>query len=353
MDRTLPAAARRSLLAAVPLLALVLTGCPIWGHDSDDGRGPGPGPTPPPPPCIGSGCDDVCRADADCPDGLYCDEASGDCVAGGLCNADDDCDAGFICDRARGTCIPGSRTCVTHGDCAEGRACVDDECTPTSVCGLDGDCSDAGAGYVCDERGTCVPGSSCSAATCMNGVCIDGTCRPNDQVCQFNRDCGTGRACVNNECTELCGAGRECPTGQECVGGLCRDRTGGDPECTLSSDCPMGDHCDGGICRDGCTTDTQCADSEYCDAGLCRPDWHPEPFCTTDADCAMGSRCVDGVCRTPCPGATNEECMRFDVQLTMCGSDGYCYTQNESNPECRTAADCAATSEDCIDGICR
>lgn len=325
-------------LFALPF-ALVLAGCPIYG----DGDGHG-GPTR----CVGDAC--LCSASSPCASG-YCDLPSGRCLPG-ECGADSDCAAGERCDLASHTCVARPAACRTHGDCAVGSYCAAGACAPSGTCTSDASCS---GGFVCDFRGTCVPPAppACrTTADCAGDtVCVEGQCRPRTDVCQFNNQCGAGRACVNNACVDICTGDADCGSGASCQSGFCRPNPS---ECTTSADCTGGEHCVEGRCLADCTGGAACTGThDACAADLfCRPDWRPRLFCTSDAGCAPGHVCRMGVCRSPCPTGTNDECRRFDSQVPICASDMLCYTTSETMPECAVQTDCVA-GRSCIDAICR
>lgn len=335
------------LLASLCVLSfsLVLGGCPIYG----DRGGSGPGF------CVGEGC--PCDAIDDCSEGFRCDVRGGMCELAPSCVRDSDCPSGEVCDLGFNVCVPGAPVtpCRTDGDCAVGAYCADGACAPSGTCSADTDCTTTG--FVCDFRDTCVPAGACrSTADCSGSdVCVEGDCRAPSSTCQFNYECGAGRACVDNACVNLCTSAAQCASGQACRGGFCEADTS---ECTASAQCSGGEYCVGGRCLADCRSATCSSASDACGVdAFCRPSWEPRPFCASDADCEGGSVCRDGVCRTPCPTGTNMECMRFDVQFTLCqaapgGSESLCYTANERTPECAQQSECA-TDERCVDAICR
>lgn len=326
-------------LFALPF-ALMLAGCPIYG---DGGGHGGPGP------CVGDAC--LCTTSAACGRGLYCDVPSGRCLPGD-CGADRDCAAGERCDLATNMCVAAPTACRTHGDCAVGSYCAAGVCTASGTCTSDAACS---GGFVCDFRGTCAPQAppACRTTADCSGdtVCVEGQCRPVTDVCQFNNQCGPGRACVNNACVDICTGDADCGSGASCQSSFCQPNPS---ECTTSADCPGAEHCVEGRCLADCTGGAACASShDLCAADLfCRPDWTQHPYCIDDTGCATGHVCRMGVCRTPCPSSTNDECRRFDSQIPVCASDNLCYTTNETMPECAVPSDCAA-GRSCIDAICR
>lgn len=304
----------------LPVLAL-LAGCPIFGHEP-----------------VERGVQVSCEGDFDCPQDTFCDADTHECVGYDfeVCLTDGDCPVGSYCDRADGGCyIP-----------------------VIAECGGDGDC---GPDFECDFRGSCRPqtfGSCLVDGDCSTGqVCIENTCTPIGEVCQFDFQCAAGFACVNNRCRLLCGPDTRCPTGTSCQQSLCLPDVG---ECVDSSECPdLTTHCVEGVCLRRC--DAGCDDAiEVCDdQGFCRPRTRPDPgaptpFCQSDADCS-GTLCVDGVCRTECDStapAPDDICASFDGQLPICGADDLCYAPSELASDCGTQLDCSP-GRDCIDGTCR
>ncbi len=332
----------RSFLLLLPMAAF-LAGCPIYGGDGDDDDDDIR-------PCVGLGC--YCDRDSDCTaDGAICNASDHECVAG--CRSNADCDSGEICDTATSMCRARPAMCRTHGDCARGQYCEASTCTPSDTCDDDSDCD---SGFLCDFRDTCVPreaGRCRTTADCSSGqVCVEGGCRAQDDTCTFNYECGAGRGCVNNHCSEICGTSSEgCPSGTTCQRGFCQPNA----ECTSSSQCGSDEHCVDGRCFADCRGSETCDSAkEHCsDDDFCRPNWQGQAFCEDDGDCAMGHVCREGVCRTPCTAAGgNDECRRADSQLPVCASDNLCYATGEMNPECTSQSACGA-EESCIDAVCR
>jgi len=333
---------RAAALLTIPL-SILLTGCPVW-TDSEPGTGPGP--------CVGLGC--ACFDDSECASPLEC--IGGRCdLPPGACLDDRDCGADERC--SGDTCVPDvdpPTTCRADADCDANERCnADGECEDAPSC--DGDCD---PGFACDYRGVCVaedPGACTEHTDCTgNDLCVQDRCRSADDVCQFNYECGPGRACLNGGCTPICVDADDCGSGSSCESGFCRpDYT----ECTGTSDCGAGEHCVGGRCLDDCRTSGLCAsDLDLCDEDeFCRPDWERQPFCTpetVDTDCAPGSVCVEGACRTPCDTGTDRECMETDPILAVCADDMLCYTENETAPECSDERGCDP-GDDCVDASCR
>jgi hypothetical protein len=293
--------------------------------------------------CDGLGCREAqpedrpeCRGDFECPDGTLCTDRG--CVT--ECEGDADCPEGTLC--SDGLCLapneptpePQPGTCERNSDCDDpGLVCRDGLCTPD-----DRSCGRLGCSCAETER--------CSAGY----TCVEDECRPNEDVCQFNHECGVGRVCLDGTCHERCETDAECPTGQQCGDeGVCRDVPPMTGQCASNDDCDAGQVCLDSVCIDGCERDGDCGDGRYCNEGLCEVDDRPRPFCLSDDECQPGHPCIGGVCRTPCD--THDECLRFDVQFNYC-LDGFCATTNEATSDCSTSLDCGMGRE-CIDGICR
>jgi hypothetical protein len=200
--------------------------------------------------------------------------------------------------------------CSGSEDCAEGEDCIAGLCqSAPPECTRDEDCD---AGDRCTSAGRCrAVEAECTVDTdCEpDERCSAGSCRVEDDLCQFNHECGSTRICIDGRCATECSEANPCE---------------GD-----------GEVCDDGLCR--CATED------------CVEDDLPPTFCTPEAGCATGASCVGGICRTPCE--THQECLEFDVQFSFC-LEGYCATNNEVTSDCELSSDCDA-GRDCIDGICR
>ena len=286
----------RTPLFALPLLAL-LAGCPIYGASNDD-----------------------CSRDLDCPAGAACRDGFCVVVGGGTCRDDLECLAGEVCDR--GICRD-----ATPGDMGVDMSLDMDLVVRDPACTSDAACTGT-------DR------------------CVEGNCRPADEVCQFEFECAGvtgGAVCLNGGCSPLCGSDAECGSGTRCDG-FCRPEAGA---CDARTACAGDTVCVGGRCLAECTGDGDCGPLDFCDVdGFCRPDWRRQPFCTTNDQCAPGSQCVDGACRTPCPDGMDSTCQMTDISLTVCSPDGLCLTATEADPECAAPSECAG-DRDCVNAICR
>ena len=97
--------------------------------------------------CDGGACIDVCLDDADCDEGLHCDEAAETCLAdaqlGKGCATDDDCLVSLHCDG--GVCASDGLVgdaCERDAECAPKLWCHDATDTCQAGCQTDADCAD-------------------------------------------------------------------------------------------------------------------------------------------------------------------------------------------------------------------
>jgi hypothetical protein len=334
------------LAIALPLAALFLPGCPIYGDNGHPLH---------------------CSSASDCPAGYMC--TSGMCQPMTQpCSAQNPCPTGQVC--SSGMCVP---LCETHGDCAVGQMCDHAACTQSTMCHADSDCTMAG--FWCDYRGTCVPHAAgeCRTGTdCTGGdQCVEGQCTHLSNTCQFAYDCPPGTACVNAQCEGLCHANSDCVAGDTCnqTSHFCEPAV---DDCVTSSTCASGQHCVNARCLDDChASGSTCAggahQTAYCASSsdmFCHPSWQPQPFCPA-TPCQPGRACLSGVCRTPCPmGATsqamgNAQCNSIDSSLPYCLMDSasgmwLCNASMSTTPGCRTNADCTTSAQHlCVNATCQ
>lgn len=135
----------------------------------------------------------TCSLDADCADGLWCEQGTGVCKP--WCVDAATCPAGAACIAARqsdGTAIPGWTVCTAHcrpdnpgARCGTNATCImltiDDLDGPR----LEGDCAASGgkkAGCLCQASADCAPGLACdpSDSKChawceTGGICAGGS----------------------------------------------------------------------------------------------------------------------------------------------------------------------------------
>lgn len=298
--------------------------------------------------CDGVGCREVepperpsCRGDFECTEGEACTDIG--CVT--VCSTEQPCPDGTVCrdginwclgpEEPEPTATPGS--CQRNADCPEaGLLCRDGVCVRD-----DAACGDEGC--ACEADGVCAEGL----------VCAQGQCRPPEETCQFNHECGPGEVvCIDAGCAPTCSSTSPCPnpTLQQCVDGICESVTPPKGQCVLNEDCGSAAVCIDSSCYSACDDQNPCDSGLYCDDGACVVDSRPKPFCQDDDDCQPGHPCVGGICRTPCD--THMTCRTFDVQFNFCSDENFCVTTNEATSNCLNSLDCA-TGSDCIDGICR
>lgn len=161
-----------------------------------------------------------CDVNSDCAAGCYC-TASGYCEEAGFCGDDLDCAAGFVCDD-RNSCVPGEQgpqTCETDDDCFSGCFCNDDgECEETGICTDDTECAE---GQTCDtDRSTCVPADPVSECLGPADCGIAPTCDPGTSaeivdgcytgICIANDDCTDGSPCAQQADQAACDARMDC-----------------------------------------------------------------------------------------------------------------------------------------------
>ena len=296
--------------------------------------------------CDGIGCREVsppgrdtCVGDYQCEDGESC-TADG-CIAN--CDSDADCPRGTVCDTSVHLCLEPGETpptdkpgvCSRNADCPSPPAaiCVDGLCQLDPV-----DCGSTSCD--CSENSECEDGY----------VCADGRCRPEEETCQFDTDCGPNRTCIDGLCFAECGGGLTCTAGFTCVDGACLPDMMPPGECATNEECTSGEICVDSSCVPGCTEDANCPSGYYCSAMVCIVDTRPKPFCTSSTQCLMGRSCIEGVCRTPCD--TDVECQMVSGTVPYCRNH-VCVTSNEANSNCVTSVDCAGSNIECVDGVCQ
>ncbi len=135
--------------------------------------------------CDKGGCDvpnsscDPAGPSSQCPNGSKCDGDRAVCKNQGTCSSKGDCGPGDLC--IAGSCLPQRDPCKGDDGCGQGAYCKNGDCAASKKCAADKDCKALGA-FVCDLRGTCVPGNppkpkGCSVANaCPGGICLNAKC---------------------------------------------------------------------------------------------------------------------------------------------------------------------------------
>jgi hypothetical protein len=356
----------RSLLIASLPVALLLTGCHIilgpeegeqdWWYYCNEAH------------CYRCNVD-YCEIEGSdcmvegCPPNMFCDPGSRTCKSKSGCKTSKECGEESVC--IGGRCVPDRGPCKDDAACGAGAYCSNGTCVDTGLCSKDGDCAKYGKGFVCDSRGTCVPGpptQSCSdGKSCPGGLCVDATCGScagtcgGGKSCQLNAHCGTGRVCLDAKCTNSCSKDSDCGTAQRCKSKVCVPGTG---SCVKNTDCGSGKLCVNKTCHQDCTTSGKCSNSfDVCSSGVvtgdiavkfCFADTAAKPECKVTGDCSGGELCVDGVCRTSC--VKTEDCAACD-DGPVCGPGGFCMTSAEANPKCKVSAECDS-GKSCLNAQC-
>ena len=319
----------------------------------------------------GAGSDGTCgpvAADTDPDD--ECPESPGfpvSCGADGACNGGGACrsfaKAGTPC--AESGCVGDSvaeGTCNGVGDCtpeSSSQSCEPYTCRSASCldsCASDADCADdarCAAGSVCVTLTglgeTCGDDAECASGMCSDGVCCNGRCDGQCEVCDVPGAEGT--------CAPITGAPRggrpPCSSGQgdPCLATACdgetRDRCAGlvGPAVTCRAPTCMDDVavlpgvCDG---KGACSK----LDTVFCSPYQCDGDACATGPCATSADCADGFACDEGT--SECLPAGQAVCIDAVTVETASGEIADCSPYPCRDGSCET--ECLA-SVDCVPGF--
>ncbi len=240
--------------------------------------------------CTSDGCQNVCKADSDCPQGDVC--KNGLCTAPSsnpgnpvICSQNSDCTNGQLCvgSGSWAKCVDPSNACTYSSECSAGEVCAGGECLT--------DCS---------------KGATCAAGT----QCTKGVCEPTTGTqCTSDTQCGGSTPkCVNGSCEPACGVGpspTSCGTGEVCENGACVPNTQPAPNCNL-----------------GCAANQQCID------GFCRY-----------------------TCTTP-DGNLSQQCELIDTRIGYCAKDSTCRDSQEASAACLGNTGCTGT-QICISNTCQ
>lgn len=210
-----------------------------------------------------------CLGSRDCNEGNTCREN----VCLPICIIDDDCALNEKC--IRGNCL---LTCRLDNDCFLGHICLNNMCS--FGCRADEDCNanEACLGNKCVnpcEATPCGPNAKCTVfnqrATCTcptsfipNPTAKVACLRTPGPICQANRDCAVGTACIAGVCTPVCSSSANCLSNERCdSSGICKSL------CRRDEDCRSGEICEGLVCVSGCRADIECQDSYTCINNQC------------------------------------------------------------------------------------
>lgn len=314
--------------------------------------------------CTAGRCLPAC-ADG-CPPGAVC--RAGRCHP--RCEADADCRPGRICDRFAGACIePGAAAagaiCRAAADCEDG-LCLDGRCRAAcaALCGAGETCLALGDGRWCVPAGRGEPGAVCATgAACASGLCLGRRCAvPCDDDCPTGTRCqpGPGGVWCAGACDfeTPCGPGEACARAPGALAGECVAQAPPIDACATDADCAAPavtcrEATDGRRCRPPCRDAADCAPGEGCaplradaDAGICVPAGQGAPLdpCATGADCASGwclADYLDGRCGARC--ATDADCPAgrcVDLARDPAAPRPSCAPACEDDDDCAPPTEC-------------
>ena len=248
--------------------------------------------------------------------------ADGHCAPPGGCIVDADCDEGTWCEQSSETCRP---------TLANGSPLPTDE--PHTDPTLDGTCSDAAAGLVCqsgvcDEaddkcgydtgHGPCT--AETGAAVCRSGACSEnGLCQPADG-CNVDADCGAGHWCEQSS-------------------GSCLPQL--ENGTTIPTDPPHRRPTLDGTCSDAAAT-------LVCVSGVCDTRDDACGFATGIGPCSgsdAASVCRSGRCGTT--GAAEGTCVDCTKNAHCSGETPVCDLAKGSCVQCSSSDDCGGKTPIC------
>ena len=302
-----------------------------------------------------------CLRDSHCPSGSYCDNASGHPSFVCKCSGDKvfynsscltkrgRCSIGYTNIRSMTReCTSGRRCIAKTGECVTGSTDTNlTECTFTNstlpykvYTDLKKDRENCGqCGQVCPPGAVCINGR-CTCPSYRSKTFSDGSCRE----CAANRDCPTGKQCIEGFCEDACSTSRPCQGGRICQNGVCVCRQG-------LTDC-------NGVCR-GLLSDPgncgacgrRCGQGQLCVVSTCQCP-PGKTLCGTECintsnntshcggcnrACQTGQTCTNGVCQ--CPSG-----------LELCG--GTCVSKDSDNSHCGACGNQCTNEKICVNRTC-
>ncbi|XP_026670602.1 neurogenic locus notch homolog protein 2-like, partial [Ceratina calcarata] len=199
--------------------------------------------------CRDNVCLPICSSDNECAFNEKC--VRGNCLL--TCRLDNDCFLGHIC--LNNMCTFG---CRADEDCNANEGCITNKCInpcEATPCGPNAKCT------VVNQRATC----SCPAGFIPNPTAKVACLRSPGPVCQANRDCTTGTACIRGFCTPVCSTDLNCLSNERCdPTGVCKSL------CRRDEDCRSGEICEGLVCVIGCRADVECQENSACLNNQCQ-----------------------------------------------------------------------------------
>lgn len=294
-----------------------------------------------------------CATNTDCNDPmLFCDIASGACIARTACGTDVHCDPGSVCDVSKNQCVLG---CRDASDCPLYAVC---DHTGTSSSSL-GRCVTGR----CEDKSYCDYGQRCSGQACVAdpnpvncSACTPGVddCGSPRNYCLINTEYDPNDPSKGSEnfCAAECDPANQasCPSGYDCgsvvllTQSLCTDNTqcGG-----MGRQCVKGE----GDTKGACT----CAVDDDCTVGSLNPSCLGScsglgiRLCRTDMDCPIG-RCDNTrkTCQQPQGQACtqDDECQKLDLCAAGAGGNKFCLTA--PTQRCTVNDDCLCAMGTCF-----
>lgn len=328
-----------------------------------------------------------CTSDSECPSNEACINRlcrnPCNCGSHATCNVENhravcSCESGYE-GNPNIACRPIG--CRTDSECDSGKACVNANCVnPCLVndpCGINAEC------YTYQRRAEC---------RCISGYRGDPFTACHVIGCRSNGDCPSDKQCTNAQCVNPCLYDNPCSPRAECQASnhlaVCKCPIGftgnpyidcvrePQPECEYDTDCPSRLACINQKCGDPCLAFEPCQKPAYCEVvpsspvrtmvcicpegyvssgpATCKPTVPITPVgCISDSDCASDRACINSICRNPCNCGSNSECRIKDHKPVCSCAQGY-----EGNPEiecvrigCRSDDECSPTHS-CINRQC-
>lgn len=275
--------------------------------------------------------------------------------------------------------------CNSNSECADSDTCYNGACV--SPCLLEAPCAVSAECYGKGHRAECRcpagyngnPYVKCQAAECEidtncndDSVCVRGVCQnactTEDLPCASNAECFARNHAASCRCPPNLRLG-------DALSYCERVPVVGEPICRLDSDCGSGQACLRDECRDACDVLKPCTGTARCsvsdsvpfrtlicrcpegfiqdEEGSCKSAQLPPPSCSTDQDCSDQESCVNRICRNPCNCGDNAECFVRNHRPVCSCQDGF-----EGNPYrtcrvvgCRSNSDCEPY-EACVNSNC-
>jgi len=137
---------------------------------------------------------------------------------------------------------------------------------------------------------SCTNAAQCASASCVDGVCCNGSCNGTCRACNVAGQLGTCTAQPSGADPD-----RECRTGFSCNGnGACSLDLGGIPRANGMA-CTLANECGSAFCKDGVCCNSACnGPCQTCMGGVCKSVTKGDdvPECPAPAQCNAAGRCL-------------------------------------------------------------